>query len=164
MRARRRLVMVAAIALAGPAQAEPEGIMRFLFDNMLNGTDLDALSEGLEHLGPIIGGLAERIDDPRNFHAPETLPNGVSHDILNITRQASDQTPIYTVPEGHYFFMGDNRDNSTDSRVPQSIGGVGYVPYENIVGRADRIMFSSAGRSMLFFWTWRGDRFFKRIE
>lgn len=94
----------------------------------------------------------------------ETLPNGVQHEILNIARQASDQTPIYTVPEGHYFFMGDNRDNSTDSRVPQSIGGVGYVPFENIVGRADRIMFSSAGRSMLFFWTWRADRFFKRID
>ena len=94
----------------------------------------------------------------------ETLPNGVSHDVLNITRQASDQTPIYTVPEGHYFFMGDNRDNSADSRLPQSAGGVGFVPYENLIGRADRIMFSSAGSSMFFFWTWRGDRFFKAVN
>lgn len=94
----------------------------------------------------------------------ETLPGGVSHSILNIGLQGSDNTPIYTVPEGHYFFMGDNRDNSTDSRVPQNAGGVGFVPYENLIGRADRVMFSSAGRSMLFFWTWRGDRFFKGIE
>jgi signal peptidase I len=38
------------------------------------------------------------------------------------------------------------------------------VPFENLIGRADRVMFSSAGRSMLFFWTWRGDRFFEKIE
>ncbi|MDP5218147.1 signal peptidase I [Ruegeria sp. 2205SS24-7] len=94
----------------------------------------------------------------------ETLPNGVSYTILNIGNQASDNTGVYTVPEGHYFFMGDNRDNSSDSRLPQSAGGVGFVPYENLIGRADRVMFSSAGRSMLFFWTWRGDRFFKRID
>ncbi|MEX0351382.1 MAG: signal peptidase I [Paracoccaceae bacterium] len=94
----------------------------------------------------------------------ETLPNGVSYTILNIGNQASDNTGVYTVPEGHYFFMGDNRDNSSDSRLPQSAGGVGFVPFENLIGRADRVMFSSAGRSMLFFWTWRGDRFFKRID
>lgn len=88
----------------------------------------------------------------------------MSYDVLNIGNQASDNTGIYTVPEGHYFFMGDNRDNSSDSRLPQSAGGVGYVPYENLIGRADRIMFSSAGRSMLFFWTWRSDRFFKAVN
>lgn len=94
----------------------------------------------------------------------ETLPNGLSHSILNVTNRALDNTPIYTVPAGHYFFMGDNRDNSTDSRVPQTLGGVGFVPYENLIGRVDRVMFSSAGRSLLFFWTWRSDRFFKRID
>ncbi|MDJ0821494.1 MAG: signal peptidase I [Paracoccaceae bacterium] len=94
----------------------------------------------------------------------ETLPGGSSHSILNITTQSSDNTPVFTVPAGEYFFMGDNRDNSSDSRVANIVGGVGFVPYENLVGRADRIMFSSAGRSMLFFWTWRGDRFFKAIE
>ena len=96
--------------------------------------------------------------------AIETLPNGVEHSILNIGNQSLDTTGVYTVPEGHYFFMGDNRDNSTDSRVDQRLGGVGFVPAEDIVGRADRIMFSSAGRSMLAFWTWRSDRFFKAIE
>jgi len=94
----------------------------------------------------------------------ETLPNGVSHSVLNIGNQRADNTGVYTVPEGHFFFMGDNRDNSTDSRFSQSVGGVGFVPFEDLIGRADRIMFSSAGRSMLFFWTWRSDRFFKGIN
>ncbi|MEX3316451.1 signal peptidase I [Sulfitobacter sp. PS-8MA] len=94
----------------------------------------------------------------------ETLPNGVSYPVLNIGDQQSDNTGVYTVPEGHYFFMGDNRDNSADSRLAQRAGGVGFVPFENLIGRADRIMFSSAGRSMLFFWTWRGDRFFEAVR
>ncbi len=94
----------------------------------------------------------------------ETLPGGKSHSILNIRNAQLDNTPVYTVPEGHYFFMGDNRDNSTDSRVAPTARGVGFVPYENLIGRADRIMFSSSGRSMLFFWTWRSDRYFKAIR
>lgn len=94
----------------------------------------------------------------------ETLPGGVSHPIINIGNQSLDNTGVYLVPEGHYFMMGDNRDNSTDSRVPQGAGGVGFVPFENLIGRADRIMFSSSGRSMLYFWTWRSDRYFKGIE
>jgi signal peptidase I len=94
----------------------------------------------------------------------ETLPNGRSYAVVNIGNQGSDNTGVYSVPAGHYFFMGDNRDNSSDSRLPQSAGGVGFVPYENLVGRADRILFSSAGTSMLYFWSWRRDRFFKGIE
>ena len=94
----------------------------------------------------------------------ETLPNGVTHDILNIGNRGLDNTRVFTVPADHFFFMGDNRDNSTDSRVPQSQNGVGFVPREDIVGRADRVIFSSAGASMLAFWTWRSDRFFIKIE
>ncbi|MCV6598124.1 MAG: signal peptidase I [Mangrovicoccus sp.] len=94
----------------------------------------------------------------------ETLPNGSSHAILNIRDQRTDNTAVYTVPEGHYFMMGDNRDNSNDSRTPQAARGVGFVPYENLIGRADRVMFSSAGRSIFFFWTWRSDRFFKSLD
>lgn len=94
----------------------------------------------------------------------ETLPGGRQHTVLDIGLQASDNTGVYQVPDGHYFFMGDNRDNSADSRLAQQVQGVGFVPYENLIGRADRIMFSSGGRSMLFFWTWRGDRFFRAVE
>ena len=94
----------------------------------------------------------------------ETLPGGVKHAILNIGNGPSDDTLIYTVPADHFFFMGDNRDNSTDSRVLQVNRGVGMVPRADIVGRADRIMFSSAGSSMFAFWTWRSDRFFKAVE
>jgi signal peptidase I len=95
----------------------------------------------------------------------ETLPNGVKYSILNVTNTAElDNTAVFTVPADHFFFMGDNRDNSTDSRKLQTKGGVGFVAREDIVGRADRIMFSSAGRSMLAFWTWRSDRFFKAVE
>jgi signal peptidase I len=94
----------------------------------------------------------------------ETLPGGTQHAILDIANQGSDNTSVYTVPEGHYFFLGDNRDNSADSRVPNIAQGVGFVPYENLVGRADRVFFSSSGRSMLYFWTWRSDRFFHKID
>lgn len=94
----------------------------------------------------------------------ETLPGGRRHDVLNIAVQNSDNTEIFTVPEGHYFFLGDNRDNALDSRYPQTVGGVGFVPRENITGRAARVLFSSAGDSLLHVWTWRSDRYFKRIQ
>jgi signal peptidase I len=102
-------------------------------------------------------------EDCIKARAIERLPNGHEHAVLDIRPSRLDETPVYTVPEGHYFFMGDNRDNSTDSRVGQNALGVGFVPFENLIGRADRVMFSSAGRSMLFFWTWRPDRFYEKI-
>jgi signal peptidase I len=95
----------------------------------------------------------------------ETLPGGRQYPVLNIEdRGFADNTPVFTVPPGHFFFMGDNRDNSVDSRAPQNIGGVGMVPFDHLIGRADRVMFSSAGTSMLAFWTWRSDRFFHRLQ
>ena len=70
----------------------------------------------------------------------ETLPGGVQHYILKETDKGEmNNTPEYLVPAGHIFFMGDNRDNSADSRV---MNGVGFVPAENLVGRAEVIFFS----------------------
>ncbi|MGA0540330.1 signal peptidase I [Neotabrizicola sp. VNH66] len=95
----------------------------------------------------------------------ETLPGGVSHDVLNIAdNQFADNTEVFTVPEGHYFFMGDNRDNSQDSRYSRAMNGVGMVPAEYLIGRADRVIFSSAGSRLWYIWTWRMDRFFKAIN
>lgn len=100
-----------------------------------------------------------------NDRSIETLPNGVSHPVLNVSDdRPGDNTDPVTVPEGMYYFVGDNRDNSLDSRFAQTAGGVGFVPYENLIGRADRIIFSSAGNRIWYFWTWRGDRFFKAVD
>jgi signal peptidase I len=84
----------------------------------------------------------------------ETLPNGVSYDTLDLTPNGiGDETREFVVPAGHYFMMGDNRDNSTDSRFT-----VGYVPEENMVGKANIIFFSIAdGASPLEIWKWPTD-------
>ena len=83
----------------------------------------------------------------------ETLPNGVSYESLDcVDNGFYDNTNVYTVPAGHFFMMGDNRDNSTDSRVTSAVG---YVPFENIVGRAQMIFFSIAeGEHAWMFWRW----------
>ncbi|MGH6816966.1 MAG: signal peptidase I, partial [Hyphomicrobiaceae bacterium] len=69
----------------------------------------------------------------------ETLPNGVKYFVLDSADTYQDNTAIYRVPERHYFAMGDHRDNSTDSRDLQSVG---YIPEENLVGRAEWISIS----------------------
>ena len=95
----------------------------------------------------------------------ETLPNGVAHRIFEVSDDygGADTTKVFSVPPGHYFMMGDNRDNSSDSRF-----GVGFVPFRNLVGRAEFLFFSHENSAKLFKpWTWptgiRYRRFFDGV-
>jgi signal peptidase I len=85
----------------------------------------------------------------------ETLPNGIKYFVLDRTPDGSgDNTGEYMVPAGHYFMMGDNRDNSSDSRF-QGPGDVGYVPLENFIGRAEIIFYSTDGTASWWeIWRW----------
>jgi len=90
-----------------------------------------------------IGDFVETDDNGREVHIKqwrETLPNGVSHPTLDMIENGFyDNTKEYRVPAGHYFMMGDNRDNSSDSRVENQVG---YVPVENLIGRVQILFWS----------------------
>ena len=92
----------------------------------------------------------------------ETLPGGIMHTIYEESDSAPlDNTQEVTVPEGHYFMMGDNRDNSQDSRVSNFVG---FVPAENLIGRAELLFFSVDDSASIFKpWTWFGAVRYSRI-
>ncbi|PZQ44055.1 MAG: signal peptidase I [Micavibrio aeruginosavorus] len=122
----------------------------------INGKMIDREPVGMKRLPTPEGGnenLMEYI---------ETLPGGVMHSIYEVSdSEALDNTDVYTVPEGHYFMMGDNRDNSQDSRV---LDLVGYVPADNLVGRAQILFFSvDETANILKPWTWFGAIRYNRI-
>jgi signal peptidase I len=108
----------------------------------------------------------------RTARYEETLPNGVKHYVLAVDPKGPlNDTGVFKVPPGHYFMMGDNRDNSADSRAQW--GGVGFVPYENLEGRAEIIFFSGEFDEPDAFrlvtpWTWpwdiRWQRFFNFVN
>lgn len=143
---------------------------------VLNGTDLLQTEAGMflepfQPQGPFgnlprclnavvgVGGTCEKA------LAEEHQADGRSYRIANIeTGGPFDDTPEFTVPKGHFFFLGDNRDNSADSRIAQSAAGLGFVPMENVIGRVSRVMFSSAGTYLWHIWDWRADRMFRSVE
>jgi signal peptidase I len=159
------------IGLPGDTVQMKEGIL-YLNGQVVPQEPAGIFEEVMEPQGPM--GYRPRCENGavgdgaicQSSRSVETLPEGRQHNVLNIGMSSGvpDNTGVFTVPEGHYFFIGDNRDNSADSRYDQKAGGVGMVPAEFLIGRADRIMFSSAGARMWYVWTWRSDRFFKAVE
>ena len=98
----------------------------------------------------------------------ETMPGGRSYLTLDLADTPQDDTDALIVPENHIFLMGDNRDNSEDGRFDPLIGGLGMLPIENLVGRAEFLTFSLDGSTTLNPMTWlsalRRNRFFQAIE
>ena len=101
-----------------------------------------------DYVGPDEFGMVRNVQRYK-----ETLPSGRSYYVLDLgPNSGEDNTPVFTVPAGHYFMMGDNRDNSDDSRME-----VGYVPAENLVGKAEFRFFSIDETAVWYEpWTWPG--------
>ncbi len=113
----------------------------------INGTMVEREEVGLRRVESPEGG------NENVMEYIETLPGGIMHKIYEESDdEALDNTDVYVVPDGHYFLMGDNRDNSQDSRV---LNHVGYVPEDNLVGRAEILFFSiDSTASFIKPWTW----------
>ena len=138
-------------------------LLKNVGDEVKAGTPIlfDKLSDQIMYCSPVSGEIIE-VD----FYE-ETLPNGKRHISVYRKEGTMINSDEYVVPKNHYFFMGDNRDCSKDSRF---LSSVGYVNFNNLVGKAQIIFFSNNKEKGPFykFWKWkkslRTSRFFKRIE
>ncbi len=125
----------------------------------INGTAVKRTPKGKHTEKTFYGDITYTVYD-------EELPNGVVHEIMEETDdQPQDNTISFAVPEDHFFVMGDNRDNSKDSRW----GDIGFVPKQNLLGKAQFIFYSNNGYApFLAFWNWgrsiRTERLFKGIR
>ncbi len=124
----------------------------------INGKELSLASDGQGKDEAEDGTIT---DAPRFV---ETLPNGVKHPIYKWGWDGpGDNTRLFIVPAGHMFMMGDNRDNSLDSRWSEEQQGVGFVPVENLVGRAEFVVGSYDFLNAHAFWTWIGEFRLSRV-
>ena len=132
------------VGLPGDKIQMQEGVL------YLNGTAVPKVRIG-DHVEYDFAGNAH---DVPQFE--ETFPEGVKYHVLDRRPNGDlDNTSQFVVPAGHYFMMGDNRDNSSDSRDPS--GGVGYVPFENLIGKAQIVFFSCNAHCVWYEpWTWPG--------
>ena len=95
----------------------------------------------------------------------ETTATGISYTVLDLMPgTAMDDTSEVTVPEGRLFVLGDNRDDSLDSRFARDSGGAGLVDGADVIGKLRRIIFSAEGRQLLAFWDWRAGRYWQAVE
>ena len=90
------------------------------------------------------------------YQSLEQLDNGKSYKILDLGQNIGDNTPDFIIGEGEYFFLGDNRDNSLDSRFDRQFGGVGLVPKEYLIGKAS--LYYSPLQAALYFIFGRGEK------
>jgi signal peptidase I len=117
---------------------------------IINGTPVKQEMLGVETI------TDQRGDTPTVTKFRETLPNGRSYVTYDLAQTQVDNTQVFIVPAGNYFMMGDNRDNSLDSRAdPVLQNGVGFVPAENLVGRGRIVLLSFKSNTRLYLpWTW----------